>query len=59
MAVKVRGSGMKANNVLDSWVIVDYRAPGLRGERKNGEERRIEAKIKRASQPFELTPNDL
>jgi hypothetical protein len=59
MAVEVRGSGRKANNVPESWVIVDYRAPCFRGERKDREEKIIESKRKRASQPFELTPTDL
>jgi hypothetical protein len=46
MAVEVLGSGRKSNNVPESWVIVDYRPPGLRGERKNREERIIMLKGK-------------
>jgi hypothetical protein len=40
MAVEIRGSGGKANNVPESWFIVDYRAPDLREEKKDREERR-------------------
>jgi hypothetical protein len=35
MAVEVQGSGGKANNVPEIWFIVDYRAPDLRGEKKD------------------------
>jgi hypothetical protein len=58
MAVEVRYSGRKINNLPESWVIVYYQTMDSRGERKSREERR-KANMKKGSQPFALTPTNL